>query len=239
MGMAFQLPVRSLTDARGGEGQHVTWKDLMYILKDAFSIGLCRAKTKDFAESFAIHLCRKIGEGKDPLDFGGEEEGLTKGGVKQWFDAEAVADEDQLLRGILPEGEGEDAIEGGEEGKAAEKESLQDDLGVTGGFEESALPKQLFAKGGAVIDFSVEDNGTVATSLPRALAHHGLCTALGIQNGKADMGKTDMPLQVDAIPIGTAVFLHPAHGLQYLIIFPGILPEISVEITKSGDATHG
>ena len=236
--MAFQLPIGCLPDAGGGVGQDMTGKNLMHILENAFSIGLCGAEAKDFAESFAVHLCGKIREGKDALDFGGEEEGLAERGIKQGFDAEAVTDEDQLLRGILPEGEGEDAIEGGEEGKAAEKESLQDDLGVTGGFEESALPKQLFAKGGAVIDFSVKDNGTAAATLPGTLAHHGLRAALGIEDGEADVGEADVPLQVDAVPVRAAVLLHSAHGLQYLVVFPGILPEVSVEITKSGDATH-
>ena len=97
---------------------------------------------------------------------------------------------------------------------------------------------QLAPKLRAIVDFAVKCDRCPVAVLCVKLAHHGLTAAFRIENGKTDVGKTDMVLQIDAFRVRTTVLLCLTHFLKDLIVFSGGFPIVYVMITKAGDSAH-
>ena len=102
-----------------------------------------RADGEYLGQPFGVDLGRKIRMGENRLRLGAEEKKLAHVGIEQRLDAEPVADEEQLLLRLVPDGEGEDAVEPVHAGLAPLDISLQQHLGVAGRAEAVAAGEQL------------------------------------------------------------------------------------------------
>ncbi|MNO50300.1 hypothetical protein D3C76_406710 [compost metagenome] len=124
----------------------------------------------------------------------GKAQALAVARQVQGFDAQAVAGQEQALVVALPDGQGEHAVELGQQGRAPGVVALEQHLGVAVGPEAVAQGLQLLAQFGEVVDGAVEGQrqaqGVVDHRLRRAVRQ--------VHDLQAPMAQGDRALAMEA-----------------------------------------
>jgi len=144
----------------------------------------------------------------------GEEESAGGVGVVEGFLAYAVAGEEELLFGLVPEGEGEHAAEVGGAVGAVLFVEVEDDFGVGLGAEAVAGGLEVAAEGFEVVALAVVDEVEGAV-----FVGHGLVAGGEVDDGEAAMGQAaggGVGVEVDAAAVGAAVGEDGGHAREFV-----------------------
>src|SRR5262249_9527191 len=147
---------------------------------------------------------------QDRLRLGGEEQSSGRAGVVQRLLAHPVAGEHQTLRGCVPQGEPEHALELVDELEPVLLVEMRDHLGVAAGPETMARAREALAQRAVVVDLPVADDQHVA-----ALVRARLRTALDVDYREAPTAEPRPSVDEHPIAVGTAVDQRPTHPAEH------------------------
>ncbi|MCY1505642.1 hypothetical protein D9M68_398620 [compost metagenome] len=188
---------------------------------------------QDLAQAIGAHLARHQRIGQQRLGFGAEHHAVCSREVVQRLDAHAVADQQQLLRTQIPDGEGIHAVELLDEGFAPFDIGAQHHLGVAASLEAVAETLQLGAQLAEVVDLAaVGDGGGFA----RTAVHrrHRLAPALQVDDRQAPMAQANRSVDPQSASIRPA----QGHGVGHALQGVALRFQVLAVRQPSSDSTH-
>jgi hypothetical protein len=168
--------------------------------------------------------------GQDGFRLGPEEHPARPRGVVERFDAKPVAGQEQCLRGVVPHGEREHAVQVGDALGAPLQVDVEQHLGVGPGAEAVAVGDQLGAQLGEVVDLSAETEHDLAAP-PGA---HGLGSALDVDHREPGVPDPSGGREPHAVRVRAPAAQGLGHGFQDLAVGA----QVSLVVDPAGDATH-
>jgi hypothetical protein len=146
--------------------------------------------------------------GQDCLDLRAEDQRPARGqGVVEGLDADPVAEEEELVSPLVPEGKGEHTPEAVQKGRRTPfLVGVDERLGVGLGGHGVAPGDELVADLGEVVGLSVVGDPDRAV-----LVGQGLVPGDQVDDAQAAVAQADPLVDVDALVVGAAVGDGPAH----------------------------
>src|SRR5262249_11783020 len=157
----------------------------------------------------SIQLADDVPAGENRLRLAGKDEAVVRQHVVERLDPERISSEEERVRALVPDRNGEHALEAVEEVGPPLAIPVDDDFGVrVVGAELVALGRELLPKRAEVVDLAVEDDVHQAVG-----RRHRLLPVDQVQNREPVLPEDDPVALPFAPAVGTAVILpqpHPA-----------------------------
>ena len=145
---------------------------------------------------------------EERADLGGDRGAATVAAPVEGLDAELVARGDEAVAAVVPEREGEDAVEAADAVGAVLLVGVQNGLAVGAGGEAVAALLEAGAQGAVVVDLAVGDQRRGAV-----LRHQRLLAAGHVDDRQARVGERHRPDAPDRVAVGSAVPERLDHAL--------------------------
>jgi hypothetical protein len=168
-------------------------------------------------------------QGEDRLDLGREGQRVGRPGDEQRLDPQPVPGQEERGRQVVPDGEGEHAVQPVQAPGAPSIVGVKDHLRVGSGLEGVARPLELRAKLPMVVDLAVEHDPCGAGGVG-----DGLVAPFGVDDGQPLAGHPRRAPTEDSCRVGPAMGQRGVHRLQE----PLLHLAIRLEVEDAGDPTH-
>jgi len=184
---------------------------------------------KVFQKGFEVEFARDGAVGEDGFLLRAEEEGVSGEDVVERFDAVTVAGEEERGARLVPEGEGEHAVEALDAGGAPLDIGVERDFGVGARGEDVTERFERFAEFAEIVDFAVEGDGEVAAG-----GDAGLVSGGGeVDDGEPPVSEAEEAVDEEPFSVRSAM----GDGVGHFSQGDGG-DGAAVEVEDSGDAAH-
>ena len=166
---------------------------------------------------------------QEGLDLRGERQPAVADRVVERLLPQAVAVEEKAAAPIVPQSNGEHAVQALDEGGPLLLVEVDEDFGVGAGAEMVPLRLELGTEVGIVVDLAVEDRPH------RAVLVRDRLPAIGeADDAQAAVAHAERAAEVEPVLVGAAVRDGPVHGPQQ----PGVDRPLGVEVEEAADPAH-
>ncbi len=225
----FQLPVAAFADAVPVEDEYAAGFDLT----DARPHGRpgVEQQAVGLSQAVGVHAGPDLRMGEERLGLGGEGETAVDGCPVERLDAEPVAHQQQPLGALVPDGEGEHAVQVSGDVLTPFGTGAQDHLGVAAGTEAVSQVRQSGPEFVVVVDLAAVAEDEVG--FVRSVGHR-LDTAGRVDDGQPAMTDGGAFAEPDAAGVGAARSEGGGHGFDGRCLGAGVV----VEGRPAGDSAH-
>ena len=222
-----KLPIRAYRHVAVLGDQHVRRRKLGNSLERG-----ARAQRKpegeDLVERERIELCAHSGHCQQRLDLRSEIKAARVGGVVERPDSHPVARHHQALATLVPDREGEIAVEVRNAIDPLLLVELEENLGVGIGSKVMTALDHRLAQFDVVEDFAVEGDADVAIC-----TQHRLLAGRDVDDAQPCVAETRVTVEMDAVFVRTAMIQRANHPREHHLVL-----EARWSTVEAGNATH-